>query len=114
MTISSRTPEGEPARCPLCDANIAIEPSVFFGDGTCPNCGELIWFLKAPDDTRTFSRHGNEELRDRILDSMAEQLGIPRERIANNPSLLSDIGADSLDSVELLMELEEEFNIFDD
>ena len=114
MTISSRTPEGEPVRCPLCNADIAIEPSVFFGDGCCPNCGQLIWFIRAPDEARTFSLHGNEDLRDRVLNTIAGQLGVPREKVVNNPSFLDEIGADSLDTVELVMELEEEFNIFGD
>lgn len=114
MTISSRTPEGEPARCPLCNADIAIEPSIFIGDGTCPRCGQLIWFIQNRLDTRTFSRHGNGDLRDRALELISQHLGVDRERIANNPSFLTNLGADSLDTVELVMELQEELNIFDD
>lgn len=114
MTISSRTPEGESARCPLCNADIMIEPSVFFGDGCCPNCGQLIWFIRAADETRTFTLHGHEDLRDRMVNTIAEQLGISREKVVNNPSFLEEIGADSLDTVELVMELEKEFDVFGD
>ena len=78
------------------------------------SAGQFIWFIHAPAETRTFSRDVTEELRKRVLNAIAEQLGVPRETVANNPSILSDIGADSLDTVELVMELEEEFNIFDD
>ncbi len=108
MTISSRTPEGRPVRCPLCAAIVVIEPSVFFGDATCPNCGQWLWFLQSPAEIRVFRRAGNEALRERMLHSLSEQLNVPRDRIPNNPSFLDDIGADSLDTVELMMELEEE------
>jgi acyl carrier protein len=61
-----------------------------------------------------FSRARNGELRDRILHLIPEQLQVPRDRIKNNPTLLTEIGADSLDTVELVMELEEEFKLLDD
>jgi hypothetical protein len=41
--ISSRTPEGEPTRCPICGVLEAIEPSLFGGDAPCPSCGHLLW-----------------------------------------------------------------------
>lgn len=51
MVISSRTPEGEPNRCPICGAVIKIEPSVPPGDAPCPDCGHLVWFPEeGPDD----------------------------------------------------------------
>ena len=44
MTISSRTPEGDPNVCPICGHDLRIEPSIITRDGTCPNCGCLLWF----------------------------------------------------------------------
>jgi serine/threonine protein kinase len=44
VNISSRTPEGQPHRCPICQAAVRIEPSVPPGDAPCPNCGHLLWF----------------------------------------------------------------------
>ena len=41
-TISSRTPEGEPIRCPVCGHLFAAEPSKPLMDVTCPNCGCLL------------------------------------------------------------------------
>ncbi|MCA9212309.1 MAG: hypothetical protein KDB27_04525 [Planctomycetales bacterium] len=114
MTISSRTPEGEPARYPLCSADVVVEPSVFIGDGTCPNCGQLIWFLQSPLETRVFSLSSSVELRDRIINTISKQLNVPRDRIPNNSLFLDDIGVDSLDTVELVMELEEELDVLDD
>jgi DNA-directed RNA polymerase subunit RPC12/RpoP len=46
MTISSRTPEGVPHRCPVCGNEARIELSTVRGDAPCPSCGSLLW-LKA-------------------------------------------------------------------
>jgi PTS system nitrogen regulatory IIA component len=43
MNISSRTPEGLPARCPVCGQDVVVDPSVPPGDATCPHCGSLLW-----------------------------------------------------------------------
>jgi anti-anti-sigma factor len=44
MIISSRTPEGQPNHCPVCGADLKIEPSDPAGDAPCPQCGHLLWF----------------------------------------------------------------------
>ena len=44
MKPSSRTPEGQPNRCPVCGKEIRIEPSHPAGDAPCPCCGHLLWF----------------------------------------------------------------------
>jgi acyl carrier protein len=48
---------------------------------------------------------------ERVIDIVAEQLGAPKEQITPETSFVNDLGADSLDTVELVMELEEEFDI---
>ncbi len=48
---------------------------------------------------------------DRVIDIVAEQLGVEREKVTPETSFVNDLGADSLDTVELVMELEEEFDI---
>ncbi|MEE3236857.1 MAG: acyl carrier protein [Pseudomonadota bacterium] len=40
---------------------------------------------------------------------VAEQLGVKQEEVTNEASFVDDLGADSLDTVELVMALEEEF-----
>ena len=40
---------------------------------------------------------------------VAEQLGVKEEEVTNDASFVDDLGADSLDTVELVMALEEEF-----
>ena len=42
---------------------------------------------------------------------IAEQLGVKPEEVTPNASFVDDLGADSLDTVELIMALEEEFSI---
>ena len=42
---------------------------------------------------------------------VAEQLGVKQEQVTNDASFVDDLGADSLDTVELVMALEEEFDI---
>jgi hypothetical protein len=44
MVISSRTPEGEDNRCPLCGHALRLDPSRPPGDAPCPCCGVLLWF----------------------------------------------------------------------
>ncbi len=48
---------------------------------------------------------------ERVVDIVAEQLGVDREKVSPETSFVNDLGADSLDTVELVMELEEEFDI---
>ena len=48
---------------------------------------------------------------ERVIDIVSEQLGVSKEKVTRETSFVNDLGADSLDQVELVMELEEEFNI---
>ncbi|MCA9248107.1 MAG: acyl carrier protein [Planctomycetales bacterium] len=50
-------------------------------------------------------------IEERVVDIVAEQLGVDKEKITTETSFVNDLGADSLDTVELVMELEEEFDI---
>ncbi len=48
---------------------------------------------------------------ERVIDIVARQLGVDKEKVNPETSFVNDLGADSLDTVELVMELEEEFDI---
>ncbi len=50
-------------------------------------------------------------VQERVIDIVAEQLGAEKEKINIDTHFVNDLGADSLDTVELVMELEEEFDI---
>ncbi|KAG1480126.1 hypothetical protein G6F47_013018 [Rhizopus delemar] len=49
-------------------------------------------------------------IENRVKKIIVEQLGVKQEEVLNNASLVDDLGADSLDTVELVMALEEEFD----
>ena len=48
---------------------------------------------------------------ERVIGIVAEQLSIDADEIKNESSFIDDLGANSLDTVELVMALEEEFDI---
>jgi len=47
----------------------------------------------------------------KVIDIVCEQMGVDRDQVNENTSFVNDLGADSLDIVELLMEFEEKFDI---
>ena len=47
---------------------------------------------------------------DRVTDIVCDQLGVRREKVTPETSFINDLGADSLDLVELIMSMEEEFD----
>jgi len=57
-----------------------------------------------------------KSIRDRVREVVASQLGLSDNQFTDNARIKDDLGADSLDTTELIMELEEEFdlNISDD
>jgi len=50
------------------------------------------------------------DIEDRVKKIVAEQLGVKEDEITKEASFIDDLGADSLDTVELVMALEEEFD----
>ena len=52
-----------------------------------------------------------DEVERQVCDIASVQLGVRRDRISANDRLIEDLGCESLDSVELLMEIEEAFEI---
>jgi len=49
-------------------------------------------------------------VQERVRHIVVEQLGVKEEEVSPDSSFVDDLGADSLDTVELVMALEEEFN----
>ena len=50
-------------------------------------------------------------LEDRVRDLIVDQLGVSPDEVKREASFIDDLGADSLDTVELIMAFEEEFGI---
>ena len=48
---------------------------------------------------------------DKVKDIIEKELGVERDKLVDSASFIDDLGADSLDIVELVMEFEKEFNI---
>jgi len=50
------------------------------------------------------------DISERVKKIVVEHLGVEAEKVADNSSFIDDLGADSLDTVELVMAFEEEFS----
>ena len=53
----------------------------------------------------------SEDIKSKIKKIVADHLGIDEEKVTEEASFIDDLGADSLDTVELVMAFEEEFGI---
>lgn len=53
----------------------------------------------------------SEEVYDKVKEVIVEQLGVADTAVSSEASFIDDLGADSLDIVELIMALEEEFDL---
>ena len=52
-----------------------------------------------------------KQLEEKVKDIIVEELGVERDKLTNDASFMEDSGADSLDTVELVMAFEKEFDI---
>jgi acyl carrier protein len=52
-----------------------------------------------------------EQVFDKVKEIIVDQLGVDEEEVTSEASFIDDLGADSLDIVELIMALEEEFGL---
>jgi acyl carrier protein len=50
-------------------------------------------------------------IEERVVEIVAEQMGVDKAQVTRETSFVNDLGADSLDTVELVMEFEDEFDI---
>lgn len=52
-----------------------------------------------------------EEIKEKVVKIVSEQMGVDQSEITMDTSFVNDLNADSLDTVELVMELEDEFEL---
>jgi acyl carrier protein len=52
-----------------------------------------------------------EQIEERVKEIVSEQMNVAKDQVTREAAFTTDLGADSLDQVELVMELEEEFGI---
>ncbi len=51
------------------------------------------------------------KIQEKVIEIVCDQLGVSKDKVTPETSFINDLGADSLDTVELVMEFEEEFDI---
>jgi acyl carrier protein len=66
------------------------------------------WKCRKISSNRSIQKMSSIE--ERVIKMVAEQLGVKEEDVKAESSFVDDLGADSLDTVELIMALEEEFD----
>jgi acyl carrier protein len=55
--------------------------------------------------------HTEEQIFDKVVGIVSEQMGVDKSEIKKETSFVNDLNADSLDTVELVMEFEDEFDM---
>jgi acyl carrier protein len=68
---------------------------------------------QAPGPPTTLENHvvSTQDIEEKVIAIVCEQMGATREKVSLKTSFIQDLGADSLDTVELVMEFEDHFNI---
>src|SRR6201999_999907 len=103
------------ARCSWWMVAWSCNPRGWVPGTRCSNC-----LARAPRPSFRFRfRHNTPSSRDnpmadnaqKVRDIIEKELGVEREKLTDEASFIEDLGADSLDIVELVMEFEKEFNI---
>lgn len=77
----------------------------------CPDCPAAArTYLRATNTNRT-NFMAEKPIEEKVKDIIVEQLGVNPEQVTPQASFIEDLGADSLDIVELVMAFEEEFGV---
>jgi hypothetical protein len=114
LSLQSMTSHLSPAnndRCPHCEGEVKSDPVDIFGDKPCPNCDKRLWFLTAADSARFFDYDAAVDLRKQAVDIIAERFNLDVKELAENPKLLQELDTDSLEALELIMDLEEQLGL---
>jgi acyl carrier protein len=53
----------------------------------------------------------SDDIREKVVSIVCEQMGVSAEKVQDSTSFVNDLGADSLDTVELVMEFEDQFGL---
>lgn len=62
-------------------------------------------------NTNLFTNMSDKSIEDRVKDIIVDQLGVNADQVNPEAKFVEDLGADSLDTVELVMAFEEEFDV---
>ncbi len=86
MNPSTRTPEGQPHRCPLCGKRVMIEPSKPAKDAPCPHCGSLLWFADIAGHHEVYGFH-RFSISDPLICTKAQALAAIVDRLVKAGAL---------------------------
>jgi len=78
---------------------------------SCEMFCKYIHYLTYRNERKLKHRKKQMSIEERVKKIIVEQLGVKEEDVKPEASFVEDLGADSLDTVELVMALEEEFDI---
>src|SRR5690242_6405781 len=82
----------------------------FVKNSDCFACGAAVRGLTVALQTNKVFM-ADKTIEEKVKDIIVEQLGVNPEQVTPQASFIEDLGADSLDIVELVMAFEEEFNV---
>lgn len=71
----------------------------------------LSLFVFSLQAEKPYKRIEMSDIKSRVVSIIVDKLGVEESEVTNEASFTNDLGADSLDTVELIMEFEKEFNI---
>jgi len=77
----------------------------------CPDCPAAAWTYPRATNTNRTNFMAEKPIEEKVKDIIVEQLGVNPEQVTPQASFIEDLGADSLDIVELVMAFEEEFGV---
>src|SRR5712671_3619824 len=77
----------------------------------CPDCPASAGFKSRATNTNRTNFMAEKSVEQKVTDIIVEQLGVNPEQVTPKASFIEDLGADSLDIVELVMAFEEEFGV---
>ena len=101
MTISSRTPEGDPNQCPICGHQVRMEPSLDTRDAPCPACGHLLWFAESPSGAgiERAERRPIKQLvlKQQVLAFATKRFGMPADEVR---AAFDRLGPSKFDKIE--------------
>jgi acyl carrier protein len=78
---------------------------------TCLACPECFKFSAGTKLEQLTNFMADKSIEEKVKDIIVEQLGVNPEQVTPQASFIEDLGADSLDIVELVMAFEEEFSV---
>jgi len=80
-------------------------------DNSCSSAETYSASFNLNKKTQVYFRRITMAVQEKMIDIIVEQLSVDRDKVVSGASFVDDLGADSLDLVELIMAMEEEFDV---